>query len=124
MMGDEEEAGAVRTPNGSVVGAAQLPRGLDQSSQHCLQIEGGATEDLEQVGGGRRVLQGGGKRGGTVSDQLVKLLGRLFALGQQPSKRVRIVAKYFDSAAHLGDFVMAANRNRDVATSTYNGAHS
>ena len=52
------------------------------------------------------------------------MLGRLFALGQQPIKRDRIVAKYLDSAAHLGDLVMAANRNRDVATSTYYGAHS
>src|SRR5215471_15138889 len=58
MMGDEEKPGAVRTPNGRVVGAAQLPRGLDQRFQHRLQIEGGATEDLEHVGGGRLLLQG------------------------------------------------------------------
>src|SRR4029077_10054660 len=91
---------------------------------HRLQIEGGATEDLEHVGGDRLLLQGLGKLGSTLSDHLFKLLGRLFALGQQPIKRDRIVAKYFDSAAHLGDLVMAANRNRDVATSAYNGAHS
>src|SRR5262249_49788981 len=123
MMGDEEESGAVRTPNGRVVGAAQLPRGLDQRFQHRLQIEGGAAEDLEHVGGGRLVLQRDGKLGSPLSDHLFKLLRRFFALGQQPIKRDRIVAKYFDSAAHLVDLVMAANRNRDVATSTYNGAH-
>src|SRR5262249_7086972 len=65
-----------------------------------------------------------GKLGGTFSDHPFKLPGRLFALGQQPVKRDRIVAKYFDSAAHLGDLVLAANRNRDGATSTYNGVHS
>src|SRR5262245_66134285 len=58
MMGDEEEPGVVRTPNSRVVGAAQLPRGLDQRFQHRLQIEAGATEDLEHVGGGRLLLQG------------------------------------------------------------------
>src|SRR5262249_26349086 len=98
MMGDEEEPGAVRTPNGRVVGAAQLPRGLDQRFQHRLQIEGGATEDLEHVGGGRLVLQRDGKLGSTFSDHFFKLLGRLFALGQQSIKRDRILAKYFDSA--------------------------
>src|SRR5262249_14748173 len=70
------------------------------------------------------LFQCDGKLGSTLSDHLFKLLGRLFALDQQPIKRDRIVAKYFDSAAHLGDLVMPANRNRDVATSTYNGAHS
>src|SRR5262249_43523272 len=124
MMGDEEKPGAVRTPNGRVVGAAQLPRGLDQRFQHRLQIEGGATEDLEHVSGGRLLFQRDGKLGSAFADHLFKLLGRLFALDQQPIKRDRIVAKYFDSAAHLGDLVMAAYRNRDVATSTYNGAHS
>src|SRR5262249_47048034 len=105
-------------------GAAQLPRGLDQRSQHRLQIEGGATEDLEHVGGGGLLFQGDGKLGSTLSHHLFKLLGRLFALGQQPVKRDRIFAEYFDSAAHVGDLVRAANRNRDVATSTYYGAHS
>src|SRR5215469_368536 len=123
-MGDEEKPGAVRTPNGRVVGAAQLPRGLDQRFQHLLQIEGGATEDLEHVGGGGLLFQRDRKLGSTFSNHFFKLLGRLFALGQQPIKRDRIVAKYFDSAAHLGDLVMAANRNRDVVTSAYNGAHS
>src|SRR5262249_13086455 len=75
-------------------------------------------------GGGGLLFQRGGKLGSTFSNHLFKLLGRLFALGQQPVKRDRIVAKYFDSAAHLGDLVMAANRNRDVATSTYYRAHS
>src|SRR5262249_27217629 len=78
----------------------------------------------EHVGGGGLLFQGDGKLGSTLSHHLFKLLGRLFALAQQPVKRDRIVAKYFDSAAHLGDLVMAANRNRDVATSTYYGAHS
>src|SRR6516162_8217825 len=123
-MGDEEKPDAVRTPNGRVVGAAQPPRGLDQRFQHRLQIEGGATEDLEHVGGGRLLFQRDGKIGSTLCDYLFKLLGGLFALGQQPIKRDRIVAKNFDSAAHVGDLVMAANRYRDVATSTYYGAHS
>src|SRR5262245_46363028 len=124
MMGDEEEPGAVRTPNGRVVGAAQLRRGLDQRFQHRLQIEGGATEDLEHVGGGSLLFQRDGKLGSTLSHHFFKLLGRLFALGQQSIKRDRIVAKYFHSAAHFSDLVMAANRNRDVATPTYYGAHS
>src|SRR5215471_17372862 len=124
MMGDEEELVAIRTPNGRVVGAAQPRRGLDQRFQHRLQIEGGATEDLEHISGGRLLFQRDGKLGSAFSDHLFKLLGRLFALDQQPIKRDRIVAKYFESTAHLGDLVMAAYRNRDVATSTYNGAHS
>src|SRR6516164_11842027 len=123
MMGDEKKPGAVRTPNGRVVGAAQVPGGLDQRFQHRLQIEGGATEDPEHVGGGSLLFQRDGKLGSTFSNHFFKLLGRLFALGQQPIKCDRIVAKYFDSAAHLGDLVMAANRNRDVVTSTYNGPH-
>src|SRR5262249_37104245 len=109
MMSDEKKPGAVRTPNGRVVGAAQLPPGLDQRFQHRLQIEGGATEDLEHVGGGRLLFQRDGKLGSTLSDHLFKLLGRLFALGQQPIKRDRIVAKYFDSAAHLAHLLMSPN---------------
>src|SRR5262249_61722069 len=81
-------------------------------------------DDAQDFGGGGLLFQRDGKLGSPLSDHLFKLLGGLFALGQQPVKRDRIVAEYFDSAAHLGDLVMATNRNRDVAASTYNGAHS
>jgi len=57
-MGDEEEPGTVRTPNGRVVGAAQLPRRFDQRVEYRRQIEGRSADDLEHVGGGRLLLQG------------------------------------------------------------------
>src|SRR6516164_7260505 len=106
------------------VGVTKADSGFNERLKHRLEIEGRAANDLEHVGGGGLLFQRDGKLGSTFSDRFFKLLGRLFALGQQPIKRDRIVAKYFDSAAHLGDLVMAANRNRDVATSAYNGAHS
>src|SRR5215831_18612052 len=106
------------------VGVTKAASRFNERLQNRLEIKSRAADDLEHVGGGGLLFQGDGKLGSTFSNHLFKLLGRLFALGQQPIKRDRIVAKYFDSAAHLGDLVMAAYRNRDVATSTYNGAHS
>ncbi len=36
VMGDEEEPGAVRTPNGGVICVAKLRRGFDKRFQHRL----------------------------------------------------------------------------------------
>src|SRR5262249_23560396 len=56
VMGDEEEAVTIRTPNSRGVRVAQLRRALDQRFQQRLQIEGRAADDLEHVGGGRLLL--------------------------------------------------------------------
>src|SRR5262249_38665285 len=106
------------------VGVTKAASRFNERLQHRLEIKSRAADDAQHFGGGGLLFQRDGKLGSTFSNHLFKLLGPLFALGQQPIKRDRIVAKYFDSAPHLGDLVMAANRNRDVATSTYYGAHS
>src|SRR5262245_33551129 len=114
----EEERPAYLPSYRGEVGVTKAASRFNERLQHRLEIEGRAADDLEYIGGGGLLLQRDGKLGSPLSDHFFKLLGRLFALGQQPIKRDRIVAKYFDSAGHLGDLVMAANRYCDVATST------
>src|SRR5262249_53994394 len=106
------------------VGVTKAASRFNERLQNRLEIKSRAADDLEHVGGGGLLFQGDGKLGSTFSNHLFKLLGRLFALGQQPIKRDRIVAKYFDSAPHLGDLDMAGNGNREVVPSAKKAANS
>src|SRR6516165_11822778 len=103
--------------------AGELSRFGDDRVQHGLQIER-RIDRLTDLAERPQLLNRACELGGALSNQLFKLLGRLFAFGQEPIKRDCIVAKYFDSASHLSNLVIAANGNRNVATPTYNRAHS
>jgi hypothetical protein len=57
VAGDMMVGAVLGEPEGSPVRAAKVRRRLDQSVEHCLQIEGRAADDLEHVGGGGLLLQ-------------------------------------------------------------------
>src|SRR6516225_3351140 len=107
----------------SRLSTGKLSRFADDRAQHGLQIER-RIDRLTDLAERAQLSNRACKLGGALANQLFKLLGRLFAFGQEPIKRDCIVAKYFDGASHLGNLVIAANGNRNVATPTYNRAHS